>query len=481
MRPLEICLLVIGLVAALSLLSNRSRQIGRILVGLSLAVLVAHAIVEGAHWQMIPAYLALALLCVTGWKRESAGKPGLVRISACVLALLLLGASGAASYVLPMFRLPKPTGSYPVGTAILYLKDSSRMEDAAPVAGQPRELMVQLWYPAADSSNRWARYREPRETNWTGSYQTAISTNSRLKAPMAAAGAPFPVILFNHGWESRRTNDTFLTEELASHGYVVASIDHTYNASLVAFPDGREARSNASKLVDNPEAGTADQVRAVWDKELAKQMLDERFVLDQLQTMSESPASPWYGRMNTRLAGAIGHSFGGAAATDICAVDPRVRGAINMDGWFFGAIRARNANRGASQPLLFMQTTGDDYRLPSDPRSSVSAALEAEDAADLTDSLQRFGGYVLTFKGAEHDDFTDQGLVSPLRRFSYAGTIPAREMETAVRAYVVAFFDRTLHGADPAILRPGARPFSEAALSVFPEGKTAASQTGQAK
>ena len=81
---------------------------------------------------------------------------------------------------------------------------------------------------------------------------------------------------------------------------------------------------------------------------------------------------------------------------------------------------------------------------------------------------------MLTFKGAEHDDFTDQGLVSPLRRFSNSGSIPARKMETAVRAYVVAFFDRTLRGADPAILHSGPTPFSEASLAVFPEVKTAA-------
>jgi len=325
---------------------------------------------------------------------------------------------------------------------------------------------VQIWYPAEKSSNRWARYREPRETNLASSYQTEIATNSRWNAPVAAHGAPFPVILFNHGWGSRRTNDTFLTEELASQGYVVASIDHTYNASLVAFPDGRQARSDASDLVGNPETGTPEAVRAVWNTELAKQTADERFVLDRLQAMSREPGSMWFGRMNTQLTGAMGHSFGGAAATNLCAVDPRVHAAINMDGWFFGAIQARGAN----QPLLFMDTSFDANGWPPDPAAKVSTELDKEDAADLANSLHRFGGYVVTLRGVFHEDFTDQGLVSPLRKYSHSGFVPAPEVEAIVRAYVVAFFAKTLRGQDPAILRERSGPFPEATLASWPGG-----------
>jgi predicted dienelactone hydrolase len=472
MRPLEICLLVLGVAASVCLISNRWSRICRILVALLVVDGLAQASLEGAHWQMIPAYFAVVVLLLAAWKLAGTTKAW-VAASVCGLALLLLAASGAASYVFPMFRLPKPTGSYPVGTAILYFKDSSRIEDASPVAGQPRELMVQLWYPAEPGGGRLARYREPGETNFSSSYQTVLATNSRLNAPVAAAGAPFPVILFNHGWGSRRTNDTFLTEELASHGYVVASIDHTYNASVVAFPDGRQVRGNGSYLIGNPEGSTPDQVRAVWNKELAKQSADEEFVLDQLEAMNAKAGTPWYGRLNTRLAGAMGHSFGGSAATEICAQDARVRGSINMDGWFFGAIQARKAN----QDLMFMDTSGDHAGGVPDPSAPVSAALDASDYADLANSMRRYGGYIVTFDGAEHEDFTDQGLVSPLRRFSHAGTIPAPEMEKAVRAYVLAFFDKAMRGQDSSILHAGAQPFKQVSLTVFPEVKGAAEAT----
>jgi predicted dienelactone hydrolase len=368
-----------------------------------------------------------------------------------------------------MFSLPTPTGSYPVGTSILYFKDAARIEDAAQAGVSQRELMVQLWYPAQPSHNRLARYREPRETNLLSSYQSVLRTNSRLDAPVAHAGAPFPVILFNHAWRGRRTNDTFLTEELASQGYVVASIDHTYNASLVAFPDGRVVHGIATNDIDAPESSTPERVRAIWNRELAKWVADQRFVLDRLEAMNRAAGSPWFGLLDTERAGAIGHSFGGAAATAVCAEDRRVRAAVNMDGWFFDAIR----ERGPNQPLLVIDAyTAQAGETPTSS-ATVEAVLDAVDSADTEASLRRFGGYLLSVKGAAHEDFTDQPLISPLRSLSHRGTLPAREIHSIVRGYVVAFFDKTLRGKDSGVLDAHSNPYSEAWLEAWPASRGA--------
>ena len=474
MRPFEIVFLVLGVLAAICLLTDKWRSLGKLLTALSLSVFAWEVVWEGAHWQMVPAYVALVVLCIGVLNRS--GKPLLRRqLWICVPALLLLASSAGLSWMLPMFRLPKPTGPYPVGTTILYLKDASRVEDASDISGQPRELMVQLWYPASASSNRWARYREPKETNLTSSYQSEIATNSRLDAPVASSGAPFPVIVFNHGWGSRRTNDTFLTEELASHGYVVASIDHTYNAKLVAFPDGRQIHGKSGSDVENPDGSTPERVKAVWNRELVKQTADERFVLDRLEAMSLASGTRWYGRLNARLAGAIGHSFGGSAAVNLCAVDSRVHGAINMDGWFFQAIEARGPN----QPLLFIDTSADYMGLPPNPHGGVGDALNFSDSAELAASLRRYGGRVLTLQGAEHDDFTDQPLVSPFQRFSHRGAIPASELETILRTYVLAFFDEALRGREPEVFHSKAALYPEATLESWSGEISAGSSPAQ--
>ncbi|MGD0939054.1 MAG: hypothetical protein ABR905_05020 [Terracidiphilus sp.] len=467
MRPLEVSLVLLTTGAVVCLLMGRWPGIARLLMIAALLVLLAHGVFEGAHWQMIPAYAATGILCLAVWK-PTRNRIRFQRLMAWP-ALLLLSGSIVASFLLPMFRLPEPTGPYAVGTSILYLKDPTRVEDAAPGGGSARELMVQLWYPAQPSHNRFARYREPRETNALSSYQSMIRTNSRLDAPVALAGAPFPVVLFNHGWGGRRTNDTFLTEELASRGYIVASIDNTYNASQVAFPDGRVVFGIASNVVNDPDSHTVEEVKAVWDKELAKSVADQRFVLDRLESMNRSTGSPWFGRLDTHNVGAAGHSFGGAAATAICAEDRRVHAAINMDGWFFGAIH----ERGANQPLLVMDSTAEETGVTPDSHKTVDATLDDTDFADVESSLHTFGGYLLLVKGAAHDDFTDQPLTSPLRSLSYRGAIPTKEIQSIVRSYVVAFFGKTLRGEDPAILRSRTGPYAEASLESWQANKTA--------
>ena len=467
MRPLEILLVFLIAGAAVCVLMGRWPRTGRLLAAVALLAAAAHGILEGAHWQMIPAYAAAGILGLAAWK-PGGGRIRPRRFPAWS-ALLLASASVLCSLLLPMFRLPTPTGPYPVGTSILYFKDAARNEDATQAGDSPRELVVQLWYPAQPSHNRLARYREPRETNTLSSYQSVLRTNSRLDAPVASAGAPFPVILFNHGWRGRRTNDTFLTEELASQGYVVASIDHTYNAGLVAFPDGRVVQGNAANDIDAPESSTPERVRAVWNRELAKWVADQRFVLDRLEAMNRAAGSPWFGLLDTERAGAIGHSFGGAAATAVCAEDRRVRAAVNMDGWFFDAIR----ERGPNQPLLVIDAYTAQVGETPGPSAKVEAVLDVTDSADMQASLRRFGGYLLSVKGAAHDDFTDQPLVSPLRILSHCGAIPARRIQSIVRSYVVAFFAKTLRGQDPRVLDARSSSYSEAWLEAWPASRTA--------
>ena len=458
MPPLEICFVLLIASAAVCQLTGRWIWCGRLLIATTLPVAVAHGMIEGAHWQMIPAYAAIGILCLAAWKVNVRQ----IRLRRFIAGMVLLFASASVlfSFILPMFRLPEPTGPYPVGTSILYFKDSTRSEDAAQASGSPREMMVQLWYPAEPSHNSLARYREPRETNTLSSYQSEIATNSRLDAQIARAGSPFPVILFNHAWRGRRTNDTFLTEELASHGYIVASIDHTYNARLVAFPDGRVIHGIAANDIDVLDSSTPERVRAIWNMELRKWVADQQFVLDRLEAMNRSAGTPWFGRLDTEKAGAIGHSFGGAAATAVCAEDRRIRASVNMVGWFFDAIRARGPN----QPLLVMDADALKAGETSDPNDKVEAALDAADSADTRASLRKFGGYLLSVNGAAHEDFTDQPLVSPLQALSHRGALPARQVQSIVRTYVVAFFNKTLRGEDPEVLRTHTGPYAETSL-----------------
>ena len=257
---------------------------------LALAALLwlLHAVIEGVHWQLGPGYLALILLGVAIFLRAEDSRAAASSIAAfgvvCVLASLLL------SFALPMFRFEPTTGAYTTGTSILCLADASR-EDASP-SGK-RELMVQLWYPAKPSRHPRAAYRRAQETTRVSSYQSVLKTSSRLDAPLAISEARFPGAALQSGMErAGRTQNTFLLEELASHGFVVAAIDHTYNSEPVAFPDGRVVTAQHVRAMEDVSTSSAEEVQLIGNNEVERQALDDRFVLDQLAAWKSTAGKP---------------------------------------------------------------------------------------------------------------------------------------------------------------------------------------------
>ena len=481
MRPFEILLILAVIAAAAAALTTRiAARWPALLTLLSIFFCALHVVREGTHWQMIPVIIGLILLVV--WQLT----PADLRVSrylamknrmAVSIALLSL-TSFTMLLLVPMFSLPKPTGPYSVGTRIIYFKDSSRIEHNGH-PGAPRELIVQIWYPAAPSNNHLAAYQRMSETTLATSYRSVLWTNSRIDAPIADNGNPFIVLLFNHGWGGRRTQDIFLTEDLASHGYVVAAIDHSYNAGRVAMPDGRILQDAFGYEPIDAAKRTAAQIVDTWNKELATWVDDEMFVLTAFQNENLDPKSFWYGRLDTNHAGAFGHSFGGAASVQVCSVDTRIRSALNMDGWTFGDIR----HRAADQPIMFIYGAASIPRpqnLNSKDRvARTEAELDVNDAKRIDSSLEQYGGYKLYINNTSHRDFTDHSLVSPWRNWTESGHIAPARIQTIVRAYVLAFFDQTLRGEKPPLLTSGnSSPFDEVQIKEFvPNSKSASRQT----
>jgi predicted dienelactone hydrolase len=460
MRLFEVILILALLAAAIAQVTKSAVGWSKPLTGLAALVALWHILHEGTHWQMLPGLTGLILL--VAWQLIPASRQtsryAATKKPVAVAALLLSMATFGLLLIVPMFTLPKPTGTYPVGTRIVYLKDSSRSEDKAVKPGTARELMVQLWYPADSSNNHLAAYERLSETIPITSYRSVLWTNSKEDAPVATHGSPFHVLLFNHAWAGRRTQDTFLTEDLASHGYVVASIDHTYNASRVALPGGRTIDDIDGGDAIDPNLHSANEVIATWNKELTKWVADEIFVLNALQSDNLDQKSPWYGRLDTQRAGALGHSFGGAAAVQLCSADSRIQSALNMDGWTFGNIRQRAAH----QPTMFLYGITNTERPQNPGVGRAEAELDTTDRNEVDASLKQFGGYKVSISNTSHMDFTDHPLVSPWRSWMRPDHISPTRIETIVRAYVLAFFDQTVRGANPSLLQSGtSSPYHE--------------------
>ncbi len=464
MRPFEIaivCQVLIGLLAARIFSRKPSAPLPAWLCcGLLVVALVLHLSIEGAHWQLGPLYLAvlatLILLLIHDLARAW-------KLAAALAVMLLVVTSCGLSFVKPMFSLPKPTGQFAVGTRIIAMTDTSRREDAIAGDQHPRELVAQIWYPAASSNNHRAAYRRLSETTWKTSHQSVVWTNARLDAPVAEG--EFPILMYNPGWNGWRSQNTALTEELASHGYVVVAIDHPYNSGPVAVADGRVIQPVATPQLSD-EVTSAEAVYALIDAEVAKETTDAQFVLAQVERMNDDSASPFYHRLGQSKTGAkigaLGYSLGGAVAAELALRDARVGAVMDLDTPLYG----QAGKLGVRQPFLLLSeeiphsTPEELARMSFGQRRD--AEMDEDDYARQLPMLRTAGSYQIALHGTLHTSFQDGILMSPLQRFSGAGAIAPKRMISILRQYTVAFFDQSLRGVASPLLAAKTSPFPEA-------------------
>ena len=137
-----------------------------------------------------------------------------------------------------MAASPLPDGPEKVGTLVIDLIDSGR-NDPYLANGAKREIPVRFWYPATlPEQCKPAEYTSPKVWNYfsklVGVLLPEVVTNSCSDAPITAGA--HPVVVFTPGYTATFTDYSFIFEDLASRGYVVASVDHTYEATAVELP-----------------------------------------------------------------------------------------------------------------------------------------------------------------------------------------------------------------------------------------------------
>jgi dienelactone hydrolase len=132
----------------------------------------------------------------------------------------------------------------------------------------------------------------------------------RIWFPTDKEGAPYPLVVYSHGYMSQYKEGEYILDFLASHGYVAVSVD---------FP-----LSN----------GSAPGGAVVSD--IVNQAGDISFLIDQMLARSKQTDNLLYGRVDGDRIAAIGLSLGGLttelAAFDPKMRDPRIRAAISMAG-----------------------------------------------------------------------------------------------------------------------------------------------------
>ena len=217
--------------------------------------------------------------------------------------------------------LPKLTGSYGVGVTTMHLIDTSRSENFTTEPTDVREMMVQLWYPIETiHSGTRTEYMDYPTFQWLKDRSPipliTIPNNAYLfvrphgRNETSIAAGMFPVVIFSPGYDGVYQIYTSFIEDLVSHGFVVASINHPYVSGITVFPDGRTVG-----LADVP---TDPLVRsAFFNMSLRTIVGDTKFVLNTITEMNETDPD-FSGHFDLSQIGMYGHSFGGANTAVCC-------------------------------------------------------------------------------------------------------------------------------------------------------------------
>lgn len=312
-------------------------------------------------------------------------------------------------------------GQYEIGTRPIELVHSGQVDVLALDRGadQPdvlptyeRPLPVQMWYPSfpgATGSKGLKVFLRDAQTE-----VRLFGQATKWAAPVTNSG-PFPLVIISHGYPGNRFLMSHLAENIASKGYIVASIDHT---------------------------DSTYRTQAAFGSTLRNRSLDQLFVLNEMARLNNDSASFLNGLIDTDNTAIVGYSMGGygavitagggvtansvqfsfsppfgtlgihqsGSATHDALPDPRVKTAIAIAPWgrnsgFFDA----EGMAGIQIPMLFVAGSQDDVSLYEEGVRAIW-----EEAVNVDRAL-------LTFENANHNAAAP--FPAPLESYAFNANI----------------------------------------------------------
>jgi len=330
--------------------------------------------------------------------------------------------------------------------------DADRDEPATDEPSDHRQLAVLLFYPAAETSaESRAEYMDDftadiwaKDRGLWQRFQLNIVTHAFTDVPAAPQPTHLPIVVFSHDLFSLPENYQVVLAELASQGFVVAAINHTYASAASALPTGSFV---ADRIWSHGFASPANREKAMTQY-LSTWTDDVRFVISELARLDGDASFFLAGRLNMDRVGVCGHGYGGRAAAAVLEADPRVKAGVTLQ-----AFTSDGAKRpvGCGKPLL---------DIASQRPGPAAAPDDRRDPAPLH----------LVVAGAVGRSFSDADLL----RGRFAQRLPPPEAAAKVidplraieitSAYVVAFFDRHLRDGKNDLFDRPKPPFAEVEL-----------------
>ena len=265
---------------------------------------------------------------------------------------------------------PERPGLYGVGHTTVVITDTSRNPDGSkPLTTPGRPLYLHLWYPTTEHANGHINYswndpvynQNPAGSVYPGLPDVpALTFTGASSYPAVAEGAPlahqtFPLLVSTHGLEvaaAKNMPDTL--ETLASHGYVVASVEHTGNDDAYYQAYFLENYVGLS-LGPDPAIATPDVIY--------QRVLDVSFVISAVLggTLDRATGLPLSAHVDPASIGVIGYSLGGETSLasvagighDGLPADRRIKAAFMGGGSNYGLLLDAADYANVAVPLMF--------------------------------------------------------------------------------------------------------------------------------
>ena len=301
---------------------------------------------------------------------------------------------------------PDGQGRYGVGHTTLVVTDTSRnLNGSTPATGSGRPLYVHIWYPTNVHTSQHVLYswnnplynQNPGGTVYPGlpDLPALTFTGSTSLNPVAnhapLVGDAFPLLIASHGNETAATKvapDTL--EALASHGYIVASVEHTGD---------NDAWYQAYFLENYVGLALGTNTDIFGATLIYQRSKDVRFVIDAvLNGVVDKQSGIQFSRhVDADKIGVLGHSLGGqtslATVTGISSQglppDARVKAAFMIEGTNYGLLLNSSDYANARVPLLFF---GNDMGIAYDNFNSFTHS-RSKYLVDVSGISHHTGGY----------------------------------------------------------------------------------------
>ena len=404
MKPFEIITIFLTAGSLLSLFFFRSRGPFLYLLFVAAIAAIAQYLSDGLRWQMLATIYILPAMFIT-YKYKIVN-----RFTGTILGAWFLIAA-FIPWAVPVFTMPAPEGDFSIGSETFHWIDSSRLEWFTDENDNDvREIMVQAWYPTDRSSNTdpnpYMDFMKLRSKTLASagkipaflpSHLDMIITNTRNEVDCSNKLEKYPVLIFSHGITGSRHLHQILFEHLASKGYIVFALDHSFDANLTIFPDGKIA-DYRSEITGHPDSVL------IREKQINTRAFDVGFIIDQIREIETGMIdSKLSGRLDLDRVALGGHSYGGATAILASHNHEIVKACVVLDGWI-SPIPDKVISEGINVPFLFMgRPSWHDSDYPGN----------YERLADLiTHSSNE--KYDLRINQTLHLDYTDIPLMSPL-------------------------------------------------------------------